>query len=343
VKKEHVMNPPNGSTHADMIWRLDDENKTHEIEEGMARKLGYGNFVVTRTPAFQDDYRRYASEARGILLQVSFMHLGREEIKGLQSCKIISVTGGGFNHVDLAMATEKGIMVTYVPGYCLEEVSTHAVALMLALNQRLPAGQEMTRKGGWHAYGVGEIHRLNSMVLGILGLGRIGRAVARKAQGFGLTVKGFDPYIPAADLEGTGIQPVSFEELIKTSDFISLNLLLTKETRHLIDAKALASMKNTAYIINTCRGEVIDEAALVEALKAKKIGGAGLDVLTKEPPDPQNPLLNMPNVIVTPHSAFVSHEASLELKWRAIKAIADALEGRIPQDLINREVLNRRP
>jgi D-3-phosphoglycerate dehydrogenase len=182
------------------------------------------------------------------------------------------------------------------------------------------------------------------MVLGVIGLGRIGRAVARKAQGFGLTVKGIDPYVPDSELKGTGIVRVSFEELTRTADFISLNVLLTKETYHLIDAKALAAMKNTVYIINTCRGEVIDESALVDALKAQKIGGAGLDVLTQEPPDPRNPLLNMPNVIVTPHSAYVSLEARLECKWRAIKAVADALEGRVPEDLINPEVLkNRRP
>lgn len=340
------MNPalpsPQGSPHPDMLWRLDDENPSHEIEEDMARKLGYSHYVITRSPAFKLEYPRYASKARGILLQVSFEKLGPEEIKGLTACKIISVTGGGFNHVDLATATQKGIMVTYVPSYCVEEVSTHAITLMLALNQRIQTCQDMVRNGKWEAYGVGEIHRLSTRVLGVIGLGRIGCAVARKARGFGLILKGFDPYVPDSELQGTGIERTTFDELVSTSDFISLNVPLTRETYHLIDAKAFAAMKSSVYIINTCRGEVIDEAALVDVLRTHKIAGAGLDVLTKEPPDPGNHLLNMPNVIVTPHSAYVSHEARLECKWRSIKAVADALEGRVPADLLNPEVLNNR-
>ncbi len=330
------------SPHPEMIWRLDDENPSHEVEVEMAQKLGYGTFVVTRTPDFTDDYPKYADQAQGILLQVSFMQLGPEKIKGLQACKVIAVTGGGFNHVDIRTATEKGIMVTYVPGYCLEEVSTHTVALMLALNQRLPESQELTRKGVWSASAVGTIHRLKGLVLGVIGLGRIGRAVARKAQAFGMETKGYDPYVSPKDIEGLGIQQVPLDDLIRTSDYISLNVLLTQETYHLINAKALAAMKDTVSIINTCRGDVIDEPALVEALRAKKIGGAGLDVLAKEPPDPTNPLLHMPNVIVTPHSAYLSQEARLECKWRAIKAVADGLEGRVPEDLVNPEVLQSR-
>jgi len=328
--------------HSEMIWRLDDENPSHEVEVEIAQKLGYGNFVVTRTPAFPDEYPKYSGEAKGILLQVSFMQLSPDKIKGLKSCKIISVTGGGYNHVPIQAATEKGIMVTYVPGYCLEEVSTHAMALMLALNQKLPDCQELVRKGVWRASAVGTIHRLKGLILGIIGLGRIGRAVARKAQAFGLEIKGYDPYVSPKDIEDLGIQLVSFDDLIRTSDFISLHVLLTKETFHLIDAKALAAMKPTVYIINTCRGDVIDESALVEALRAKKIGGAGLDVLAKEPPDPNNPLLHMSNVVVTPHSAYLSQEARYEAKWRAIKAVADALEGRVPEDLVNPEVLTSR-
>ncbi len=331
-----------GPARNDLIWRLDDENPSHEIEREMLQEQGYTNLVVTRSSAYREDYGKYAPQAKGILLQVSFSPLSAEDIRGLASCKIISVTGGGFNHVDIDAATRHGIIVTYVPGYCLEEVSDHTLALILALSRHLPECQNMTRKALWKASDIGPLTRIKGQVLGILGLGRIGRAVARKARCFGLSVKGYDPYVSESDLSGQGIECVRFDDLVRTSDFISLHVLLTKETYHLFNAEVFESMKDTAYLINTCRGEVIDELALVDALKKREIAGAGLDVLAQEPPDRTNPLLSMPNVIVTPHSAFVSQEARMECKSRAIKAVADALEGKIPEDMINPEALNHR-
>lgn len=331
-----------GFARADLIWRLDDENPLHEIEREMLQEWGYHNLVVTRSSSYREDYGKYAPHAKGILLQVSFSKLSAEDIRGLNSCKIISVTGGGYNHVDIEAATRQGIVVTYVPGYCLEEVSDHAIALILALNRRLPDCQAMTREGLWKASEIGPIKRLKGQTLGIVGLGRVGKAVGRKAMCLGLQVKGYDPYVSKSEMEEIGVEPGTFMDAIKTSDFISLHVLLSPETHNFFNGGVFDLMKETAYLINTCRGEVIDESALIEALKKKKIAGAGLDVLAKEPPDPQNPLLSMPNVIITPHSAYVSQEARLECKSRAIKAVADTLEGKIPEDIINPQVLKCR-
>lgn len=330
------MGPTRG---ADFVWRLDDELPSHEGERRKLQKRGY-DLIVTRGATYREDYAKYAPYAKAILLQVSFPFRA-EDIEGLTSCKIITVTAGGYNNIDVHAATRKGIIVTYVPGYCVEEVSDHVLGLIIALNHRFPACQEMTRKGIWDAIEIGPFRRFQTQILGIIGFGRIGKNVARKAKCLGLTVKVYDPYIPESNIKAQGVEWATFDELVSTSDYLSLHVLLTEETYHLINAKVFDSMKSTAYLINTCRGDVVDEWALIQALETKKIAGAGLDVLAKEPPDPKNPLLLMPNVIVTPHSAFISQEAMMEIEVRIIKAVTDVLEGRIPEDIVNPEVLNR--
>ena len=323
----------------DFVWRLDDELPSYDGERRKLQERGYG-LVVTHSATYKEDYPKYAPYAKAILLQVSFA-FGAEDIAGLTSCKIITVTAGGYNNIDVDAATRQGIMVTYVPGYCVEEVSDHVLGLVLALNHRFPTCQEMVRNGIWKVTELEPFRRLQGQILGVVGFGRIGKAVARKAKCLGLVVKAYDPYVPESDIRGQGVESATFDELVSTADYISLHVLLTKETYHLTNAKVFDSMKATAFLINTCRGDVVEELALIHALKTKKIAGAGLDVLAKEPPDPQNPLLFMPNVIVTPHSAFISHEALMEIEVRIIKAVTDALEGRIPEDVINPEVLKR--
>ena len=334
------MTAANSSAGDSLIWYLDDELDEFEIEKKMLREGGH-EMVLTRSGAYSEDYGKYAHRARGIIITPSFPLLGKEDVKGLTRCKIISVNGGGYNNVDIETATKQGIAATFVPGYCVEEVSDHAIALMLGLNRCLPQCQEMTRKGVWKAVQVGPIHRIKGQVLGLLGFGRIARTVARKAKCFGLHVKAYDPYVSESEMNQLDVKKVEFAELVSTADFFSLHVLLTEETYHLFDAKVFDAMKNTAYLINTCRGDVVDEAALISALKDKKIAGAGLDVLSKEPPEALNPLLHMPNVIVSPHSAFMSHEAEEEVRFRSTKAVIDALEDRIPEDIINPEIFKK--
>jgi len=295
--------------------------------------------VVTRSDSYKSDYPKYAPYAKGILLQVNFP-LGKRDIKGLASCKIISVTGIGYDEFDLAAATRQGIVATNAPSFCVEEVSGHALALILALNRHLPECQNITRKGLWEFEDVWSIRRLNGQILGLVGVGKIGRAVASKAKAFGLQVKAYDPYLSKPEMSLLNVDSVEFDDLVSTADFISLHVPLNKETYHLIDSGVFDSMKNTAFLINTCRGDVVDESALIDALKTKKIAGAGLDVLSQEPPEAQNPLLSMPNVIVSPHSAFISHDALIELGAICTRAIIDTLEGKVPDNILNPEALS---
>jgi len=331
-------NPAKGN----LIWMLDDLFDSREIEVigEMLQERGY-SLVVTRGDSYKGDYPKYAPYAKGILLQVNFP-LGKGDIKGLASCRIISVTGIGFDGLDLAAATRQGIVATNAPGFCVEEVSGHALALILALNRHLPECQNITRKGLWEFEDVWSIRRLKGQILGLVGVGKIGKVVARKAGAFGLKVKAYDPYLSKSEMNMLNVDSVEFEDLASNADFISLHVPLNKETYHLIDAGVFDSMKNTAFLINTCRGDVVDESALIDALKTKKIAGAGLDVLSQEPPEVQNPLLSMPNVIVSPHSAFISHEALIELGATCTKAIIDTLEGKVPDNILNPKTLTEK-
>lgn len=323
------------------MWLLDDEFDSNQIDQirRMIENRGF-ELVVSRSRTFRSDYPRYAPYAKGVLLQVGFP-LGEEEIKGLASCEIIAVTGIGVNDLDVEAATKQGIIATNVPDFCIEDVSDHVFALILGLNRKLPQCQTMTRSGRWQAIDIWPIRRLKNQVLGIVGFGKIGRTVARKARCLGMRVVANDPYCAESEMNEEKVESVNFGDLVGSSDFISFHVPLTDETYHLITAEVFDAMKNTAYLINTCRGNVVDESALIDALKAEKIAGAGLDVLSKEPPDPQNPLLNMPNVIVSPHSAFISEEALAALGVISTQAIFDKLEGRVPENIINPDVLIR--
>jgi D-3-phosphoglycerate dehydrogenase / 2-oxoglutarate reductase len=321
-----------------LVWMIDDEFDSYEIEEGMLQKKGYP-LVVTRSASYRTDYLKFAPHVKGILLQVGFQ-LKEEDINGLRSCKIISVRGTGFNNTDIDAATRQGIVVTYVPGYCVEEVSDHALTLILALNRRIPECQEMTRKGFWKAAELGPIRRLREQILGLVGFGRIARNVARKAKCLGFRVMVYDPLVSKSDMDKADVEQVEFKDLVKVADFVSLHIPLTKETQCLFNAAVFKMMKNSSYLINTCRGEVVDEAALIHALRTGEIAGAGLDVLCEEPPNFQNPLLLMPNVIITPHSAYISQEALTEVLVRSTRAVIDVLEGKVPEDIINPAVIS---
>jgi len=335
------MSEQNNSAKGNLIWMLDDLFDSREIEviREMLQERGY-RLVVTRSDSYRGDYPKYAPYAKGILLQVNFP-LGEEDIEGLTSCKIISVTGIGYDEFDLDAATKQGITATNAPGFCVEEVSDHALALILALNRHLPECQDITRKGLWEFEDVWSIRRLKGQILGLVGVGKIGKAVTRKAGAFGLKVKACDPYLSKSEMNLLNIDSVEFNDLVSTADFISLHVPLSEETRHLINEEVFDSMKNTAFLINTSRGDVVDESALINALRTRKIAGAGLDVLSQEPPEARNPLLSMSNVIVSPHSAFISHEALIELGAMCTKAIIDTLEGKVPDNILNPEVLTK--
>lgn len=264
--------------------------------------------------------------------------ISRNVIENLEKCKVIARYGVGFNTIDVEAATERGIIVGNVTDYCLDEVSDHTIALLLASARKITALNNAVKKGNWDFNVAVPVFRLRGRTLGLVGLGNIPRAVAKKAQVFGLDVIAFDPFVPETVASGLGIRLVSLDELCELSDFISVHVPLNQYTKGMISVSEFNKMKKEAFIINTARGPIIDEQALIQALQEEKIAGAALDVLEVEPIAATNPLLNMDNVILTPHAAFYSVEAENELKKKTAQNVADVLSGFYPTYLVNKDV-----
>lgn len=269
-----------------------------------------------------------AREADGVL--VTYAKLPAGLLQQLQRCKVIGRFGLGVDNIDVKAAAALNIVVTYVPDYCLHEVSDHAMALVLALARKVPFSNSLVQQGRWEMPAVVPIRRLEGQTLGLVGLGNIPRRVAPKAQAFGFKVVAHDPYVSAALARELGVELVSFERLLETSDFISVHAPLTPQTRGLFNAEAFGRMKKGAYLVNTARGPLVDEAALVAALDAGHLGGAALDVVATEPLGKESPLLGRTNVIVTPHTAFYSVEALEELQTKCAIDVARVLSGEKP-------------
>jgi D-3-phosphoglycerate dehydrogenase len=237
-------------------------------------------------------------------------------------------------------ATEEGIAVTYVPDYCVDEVSDHVMALLLTWNRQIGFYDQIAKQGKWGGTpSPVPLTRLRGQKLGVIGLGRIGRLVAHKAQAFGLEVLGYDPYLAESGSIPTAIKVVDLPTVLSESDYITIHTPLNDATRGLISTKELSLMKPTSFIINCARGPIIDEAALYAALRDGRIAGAGLDVLEQAAPAADNPLFQLDNVLVTPHVAFLSQQAVHELEVRTAQATVDVLQGRMPQFLVNPGVL----
>lgn len=267
-----------------------------------------------------------AATADGILLGARFK-LDRERIEQLQRCRVVVRYGVGVDNVDLETASACGIVVSYVPDYCVEEVSNHAIALLLALHRQLSSYNQQARSGRIGIDSARPIPRLSGLALGIVGFGRIGRAVARKAQAFGLHVLAFDPVIGAGAMERANVEPAALDELLARADAVSLHVPLSNQTCGLLGAERLAEMKPGSLLINVGRGGLVDEAALADALRSGHLGGAGLDVTTLEPLPAGHPLLALPNVILTPHVAWYSTGAQRELQTKAAEEIGRVLSG----------------
>ena len=277
-----------------------------------------------------------ARNADGVL--VTYAKVPAEMIGQMPRCRVISRFGIGVDNVDIPAATAAGIVVTKVPDYCLDEVSDHAMALLLAVVRKIAFANARVQAGRWEMPAVVPIHRLRGRVLGLVGFGRIPQLVAPKAKAFGMRVVTYDPYIPAEILKREGAESVSFDELVKTSDYISIHAPLMPETRHLFNAEAFAKMKPTAYLVNTARGPIVDPTALAAALDKGQLAGAALDVMETEPPT-GSPLLGRDNVIVTPHTSFYSEESLVELQTKAAEEVVRVLSGQAPRNPVNPYVL----
>lgn len=278
--------------------------------------------------ASTEDILTVARDADAIL--VTYAKLPGELLRELKRCRVIGRFGLGVDNIDVKAAAELKIVVTYVPDYCMHEVSDHAMALILALARKIPFSNTLVQAGRWEMPAVAPLRRLAGQVLGLIGLGNIPRALAPKAKAFGLEVIAHDPYAAPATFAACGVKSVSLEDLLARADIVSVHAPLTPATRGLLNAAAFARMKKGALIINTARGPLIDEAALVAALDAGHLGGAGLDVVTTEPLAKESPLLGRPNVILTPHTAFYSVDALNELQTKCATDVANVLGGKAP-------------
>jgi D-3-phosphoglycerate dehydrogenase len=263
-------------------------------------------------------------------LLVCYAKLPGDLIRELTRCKVIGRTGLGVDNIDLAAARERKIAVTYVPDYCMDEVSDHAMALLLALARKVPFANALVQGGRWEMAAVAPIHRLRGRTLGLVGFGNIPRALAPKAKAFGLKVLAYDPFVARDAFASLGVEGVGLDELLAASDFVSVHAPLTPQTRGLINASAFAKMKPGALIINTARGPLIEEKALIDALDSGRLGGAALDVLETEPPAKDSALVGRPNVVLTPHTAFYSVEALEELQSKCATDVARVLSGQAP-------------
>jgi D-3-phosphoglycerate dehydrogenase len=281
-------------------------------------------YRMSKSPS-ADDILAVARDADAIL--VTYAKLPGELLKQLTRCKAIGRFGLGVDNIDLPAAKELGIAVNYVPDYCLREVSDHAMALLLALARKITFSNKLVQSGRWEVPPITPLRRLEGQVLGLIGFGNIPRSLVPKAKAFGLKVLTHDPYVKPEALKAAGVEGVSFDDLLARSDFVSVHAPLMPATRGLMNAAAFAKMKRGALLINTARGPLVDEPALIAALNSDHLGGAALDVVTTEPLAKDSPLIGRDNVILTPHTAFYSVEALEELQTKCATDVARVLSG----------------
>ena len=307
------------------VYVTDQRQPSFEIERKILEECNAELILCNCRTA--EDIAKDCKDADAILLDLAPMTAAA--IYGLKKCRVISRYGVGVDNVDLKAAAECNIQVTNVPDYCMEDVSDHALALLFACLRNVVLRDREIRKGRWNIQAPG--YRLQGKTLGVIGAGRIARVLVRKVSGFGLKeVVAYDPFLTAEQIAEYGMRKVEFSELLAISDFVSLHLNLTDQTRGIIDAKALAQMKKSAILINVSRGGLIDADALLDTLQNNAILCAGLDTHSTEPVPIDSGFMGLDNVVMTDHSAYNTIEGVTELKTKAAKNVASVLRGEKP-------------
>jgi len=298
-----------------------------------------GAEVIPSRSLTEEEVIEAARDADAILHAVS--PLTRRVLEELKKCLVISNYGIGVDTVDVQAATQEGIISANVPDFCFDEVSDTAMSLILAVTRKVVLLSNSVKRGIWDRSLAFPIHKFRGQTLGLLAFGNIPRTLVPKAKAFGFQIIAYDPHVSQQVADPCGVKMVDLPTLLHQSDVLSIHAPLTRETHHIIGEQELRQMKTSAYLINTGRGPVVDGKALYRALKEGWIAGAGLDVLEKEPPDPEDPLLALDNVVFTPHYASYTEEAYLELRTKAAQNVASVLRGEWPKYLVNPEVKGR--
>lgn len=320
-----------------LIWIIDEEWPDYDVEKELLQGAFPEGEIRFSGNDYGDDLADFGWKADAILCQI-YVDMPGETIARLERCRIISVFGGGYDRVDYKAARQKGMEVTFVPGYCVEDVSDHVIASIYHGNKKITTYGRAIKEGYWGALAVKEpVRRIGGATLFIIGLGRIGSAVAVKAKALGMKVVAFDPYVETGHFRSLGVTPVTWEEGFREADFLSINAKLTEETEGMVDAEALALMKPSAQVINTARGALVDEEALIDAVRSGRLAGASLDVIRREPPCLDDPVFHCPNILVTPHISYFSEQSFRELRQRATQNVIDVLQGRPVRDRVDAE------
>jgi len=313
-------------------------NPTIAVADSVFPNLDLAKEALTRVNAgeFQMSEDGSASSILAVAayadaLFVTYSQINAEVIAGLNNCKVIGRFGIGVDNIDLVAAGEKGITVCYAPVYCLDEVSDHAMALLLACARKIPFANKRASEGCWEMPAVVPIGRFRGKTIGLIGLGNIPQKIVGKAQAFGINVIASDPYCPEDVFSRLNVEKVELDDLLGRSDYVSVHAPLTPETENMFNMDAFKKMKNTAYLINTARGPLVEINDLAAALDAGEIAGAGLDVLPEEPPAADNPLLGRDDVVLTPHTGFYSEDALLDLQTTVATDVASVLAGEEPK------------
>jgi D-3-phosphoglycerate dehydrogenase / 2-oxoglutarate reductase len=324
----------------------DRTQQVYVIQGRAERDYGDCQAAVAHVPArmtalsFMDKEDEVIGGARDAdALVVSSTHVTRGVMSALEGLKVVVRTGVGYDVIDVPAATDLGVIVVNVPDIWVREVANHALALLLAWNRKIITLDRNVHAGSWGG-GVpgGWTGSLHGETVGIVGLGNIGSAFAKRVAAFETTVIAHDPYVDDARFKALGVERVSLDTLATRSDYVSVHTLLNAETRHLIGEAFFRRMKPTAVLINTSRGPVVDEQALAQALAEKRLAGAALDVWEREPVAADNPLLRMDNVIATPHAAYFSSPAVAQVPRRCGEEVARVLTGQRPLNVVNPEV-----
>ena len=307
-------------------------------EKSVFRAEG-ATFIVT--------YFRNADELREIvhdadILMFNDAHITKDVIDALEKCKMIIRYGIGYDNVDLEAAGRKGIYVCNAPSYGTYDVAEHAMALLLSACKHIPLADRCAHVGQWNADRVGKVRRLRGKILGIVGFGRISREVAARARAFEMDILVYDPYQTEEAIDAAGYKKVELETLLELSDYVTLHSPLTEETHHMMGMAQFKLMKKDAVLINTGRGALVNENELVFALLSGEIGGAALDVFETEPLPGNSKLLQMENVVLTPHVAWNSFEGVDDLHAEVIENVVRVLHGEVPQNIVNSKYLVKR-
>ena len=298
-----------------------------------------GAEAIVSPSGSEADLVRLATDCDAIM--TCFAQVTPAVVRAATHCVHIARYGIGVDNIATDVATELGIVVTNVPAYCVDEVAEHALSLLLAGARKIPRYDRAIRSGRWDLQAGKPLYRINGRTLGIIGFGKIGRALAQKTSGLGLRILAYDPYLAAHGAEIPGVELVDLDRLLRESDLVSVHVPLTAETRAMIGEEELRKMKPSACLVNTSRGSVVDVPALVRALREGWIAAAGLDVLPEEPPPAGSPLLELENLVLTPHASFYSEESLIDLQTSTAEEVVRILSGQQPHHLVNPEVLPR--